>query len=117
MVTFPLFSIAVVSALSAVWAETLAAESYTAGAKADQVTDLPGAQSSLISNQFSGYLDVSDTKALHYMYFESERNPATDSVIFWTNGGPGSFPNAFLTKHHRSSPHILFIPPHIHPIL
>ena len=63
---------------------------YTAGALADQVTTLPGALGPLKSKQFSGYLDISETKALHYMYFESEGNPATDSVIFWTNGGPGN---------------------------
>eukprot|EP01032_Pedospumella_encystans_P009102 gene9102-10747_t len=62
---------------------------YTVGALADQVTTLPGALGPLKSKQFSGYLDISETKALHYMYFESEGNPATDSVIFWTNGGPG----------------------------
>ena len=63
---------------------------YTAGALADQVNTLPGALDPLKSKQFSGYLDISETKALHYMYFESEGNPATDSVIFWTNGGPGN---------------------------
>ena len=64
-------------------------ESYTIEAQADQVHSLPGATSSLKSNQFSGYLHISPNKGIHYMYFESERNPETDSVIFWTNGGPG----------------------------
>lgn len=63
--------------------------SYSAEALADQVVTLPGAHSSQKSKQFSGYLDVSATRGIHYMYFESERNPEKDSVVFWTNGGPG----------------------------
>jgi carboxypeptidase C (cathepsin A) len=54
------------------------------------VTSLPGATNPLMSNQFSGYLNVSNTRGIHYMYFESERDPEKDSVIFWTNGGPGT---------------------------
>jgi carboxypeptidase C (cathepsin A) len=64
--------------------------SYTLSAEEDRVTSLPGATSPLLSNQFSGYLNVSSTRGIHYMYFESERDPENDSVIFWTNGGPGS---------------------------
>ena len=62
---------------------------YTDGAVNDRVTELPGALSELKSNQFSGYLNITNTKALHYMYFESENDPTKDNVIFWTNGGPG----------------------------
>lgn len=64
---------------------------YTQVAVDDQVTNLLGATSVLKSNQFSGYLNVSSTRGIHYMYFESELDPAKDSVIFWTNGGPGTF--------------------------
>jgi len=74
---------------------------YTAGALADQVTSLPGALGPLMSKQFSGYLDISPTKALHYMYFESEGNPATGSVIFWTNGGPGT--RHCILSHHSTN--------------
>jgi carboxypeptidase C (cathepsin A) len=62
---------------------------YTPAALSDQILSLPGATSPLLSNQFSGYLDISSTKHIHYFYFESERNPATDDIFFWTNGGPG----------------------------
>ena len=72
-----------------VQAEVFTQNAYSPEALTDQVTSLPGALSPLMSHQFSGYLDITDTKALHYMYFESERDPETDSVIFWTNGGPG----------------------------
>jgi hypothetical protein len=64
--------------------------SYTLPADRDRVISLPGATSPLLSNQFSGYLNVSNTRGIHYMYFESERDPEKDSVIFWTNGGPGT---------------------------
>lgn len=61
---------------------------YTDKALSDQIISLPRS-TPLLSNQFSGFLDITDSKNLHYMYFESERSPETDSVVFWTNGGPG----------------------------
>lgn len=77
-------------------ASTTSTNSYSDGAEADRITDLPGASSSLLSAQFSGYLEITETKALHYMYFESERDPTKDPVIFWTNGGPGTV-HVYLT--------------------
>ncbi len=65
-----------------------ATAAYTQEASADQITEMPGADS-LYSNQFSGYLNISDDKLIHYVYYESENNPVTDPVVFWTNGGPG----------------------------
>jgi cathepsin A (carboxypeptidase C) len=38
---------------------------------------------------YSGYLDVTDSKSLHYVFVESQDDPANDPVIFWFNGGPG----------------------------
>ena len=61
---------------------------YTSAAQNDQILSLPRA-TPLRSNQFSGFLDITATKNIHYMYFESENNPNRDSVVFWTNGGPG----------------------------
>lgn len=61
---------------------------YTPEAVRDQVTSLPRS-TPLLSNQFSGFLDITPTKNIHYMYYESENDPATDPVVFWTNGGPG----------------------------
>lgn len=55
---------------------------------ADKIESLPNAPA-LLSNQFSGYLKISSTKRIHYFYVESEGDPASDPVIFWTNGGPG----------------------------
>eukprot|EP01038_Epipyxis_sp_PR26KG_P013542 gene13542-18166_t len=68
---------------------------YTPEALADQVISLPGADKLNIKfNQFSGYLSIPGTdgtlsKHMHYWFVESVKNPASDPVAFWTNGGPG----------------------------
>jgi carboxypeptidase C (cathepsin A) len=62
---------------------------YTAEALADQITDLPGLTFTPSFAQFSGYLEVSPTRSIHYWYIESLNNPTTDPVVLWTNGGPG----------------------------
>jgi carboxypeptidase C (cathepsin A) len=63
---------------------------YTPEALADEVKNLPGTEKlDLNFRQFSGYLPVTATKNLHYWFAESQNNPATDPVAFWTNGGPG----------------------------
>lgn len=54
----------------------------------DRVWSLPFAPS-LKSNHFSGYLEIDAKKRMHYVYIESENDPSTDSLILWTNGGPG----------------------------
>ena len=64
------------------------AAGYTEGAVNDEITSLPNAET-LRSKQFSGRLQISRSKFIHYMYFESERDPHSDAVVFWTNGGPG----------------------------
>lgn len=38
---------------------------------------------------YSGYLQAQPDKFLHYMFVESQSNPATDNLIIWFNGGPG----------------------------
>lgn len=62
--------------------------SYTDAALLDKVSSLPGF-ASLNSNVFSGYLAAATGKYIHYIYVESENDPSTDPVTFWTNGGPG----------------------------
>mmetsp|Transcript_33113 Transcript_33113/g.37587 ORF Transcript_33113/g.37587 Transcript_33113/m.37587 type:complete len:449 (-) Transcript_33113:220-1566(-) len=41
-------------------------------------------------NVYSGYLDIpNNEKKFHYIFQESQSNPATDPVLLWLNGGPG----------------------------
>ncbi|KAM5543857.1 hypothetical protein V8D89_002474 [Ganoderma adspersum] len=37
---------------------------------------------------YTGYIDI-EARHLFFYFFESRRDPDTDDVIFWTNGGPG----------------------------
>lgn len=64
---------------------------YTKAAMNDRITSLPGLDFDLDFNQFSGYLTVSEAtnRSIFYWYVESQSNPSTDPVVFWTNGGPG----------------------------
>ena len=54
----------------------------------DKVLSLPDC-APLPSNWFSGYLDVTSTKGLHYVFIESLDKPSTDPILVWFNGGPG----------------------------
>ena len=56
----------------------------------DYIINLPGLSEDLQSlHQFSGYLNVSTTKKIHYWFVQSESDPINDPLVFWTNGGPG----------------------------
>lgn len=60
------------------------------GAKeADLVKKLPDCGDTLPSKWYSGYLNVTQTKALHYIFVESHSDPKNDPVVVWFNGGPG----------------------------
>ena len=55
----------------------------------DEVVDLPQ-MPDLSFDLYSGYLPINNTD--HYLFYIaalSQRNPATDPIIFWFNGGPG----------------------------
>jgi carboxypeptidase C (cathepsin A) len=54
----------------------------------DLMPNLPDAPP-FTTNTYSGYLTVTDTKALHYVFAESQSEPSTDPVVIWFNGGPG----------------------------
>uniref|UniRef100_F6Y403 Carboxypeptidase n=1 Tax=Ciona intestinalis TaxID=7719 RepID=F6Y403_CIOIN len=60
-----------------------------AAKSADLITSLPGLSNFPSFKQYSGYLDATSTKHLHYWFVESQNNPATDPVVLWLNGGPG----------------------------
>ncbi|XP_075731411.1 lysosomal protective protein [Rhipicephalus microplus] len=60
------------------------------GPPEDEVTHLPGLANQTTSfKQYSGFLQAGGTRRLHYWFIASERNPETDPVILWMNGGPG----------------------------
>ncbi|XP_072013118.1 lysosomal protective protein-like isoform X1 [Amphiura filiformis] len=65
----------------------------------DEVTSLPGLSTPPSFKQYSGYLDATGTKHLHYWYVESQNDPDNDPVVLWMNGGPGcSSLDGFLSE-------------------
>ena len=72
----------------------LAAPVVRGAASEDAVTSLPGWAGDLPSAWYSGYVDISKAMGQgmmsHYIFIESEGDPATDPVILWSNGGPGA---------------------------
>lgn len=72
---------------------TSAALPYTKEALADEIINLPGLKTPPPSDthrSFSGYLPVSSTKNIFYIYVESKASTqASDPLVLWTNGGPG----------------------------
>jgi len=63
---------------------------YSQQALLDQITDLPGLNYPIKFNQFSGYLNLSNsTKHIHYWFLEAEVDVESAPLVFWTNGGPG----------------------------
>lgn len=59
------------------------------------VQSLPGWNGTLPSNWYSGFVDVSpsplNTKMYeHYVFVESENDPANDPLVLFMNGGPGA---------------------------
>jgi carboxypeptidase C (cathepsin A) len=67
---------------------------------ADLITSLPGWTGPFPSAQYSGYLDITSSKHLHYWLVLSESNPATAPTVLWLNGGPGcSSLDGFIYEH------------------
>ncbi|KAF7632438.1 Carboxypeptidase [Meloidogyne graminicola] len=56
----------------------------------DEITEkLPGLNFKLNFKHYSGYLQISKNKYLHYILITSKGNLNKDPLIFWFNGGPG----------------------------
>jgi len=54
----------------------------------DLVLGLPDVDR-LNADWYSGYIDASPTKHLHYVFVTSLTDPINDPVVIWFNGGPG----------------------------
>ena len=57
------------------------------------IRDLPGIDNAQIKfKQYAGYVTVNEAKGRNFFYWfvESQNSPATDPLLLWLNGGPGS---------------------------
>jgi serine carboxypeptidase-like clade 2 len=54
----------------------------------DRVTSLPD-YGPFKSPNYAGYVDIGGGRKSFYYFIESERNPSTDPLLLWLNGGPG----------------------------
>ena len=57
-----------------------------------EVKSLPGWHKELPSRQYSGFVDANQNSSLqmHFWFIESEKDPTTDPLLLWFNGGPGA---------------------------
>jgi cathepsin A (carboxypeptidase C) len=55
----------------------------------DRVGQIPGMPAYNTFKVWSGYIDIIGDKHLHYMFLQSQKDPANDPVVIWFNGGPG----------------------------
>ncbi|KAH7697148.1 Protein F41C3.5 [Aphelenchoides avenae] len=62
---------------------------FSLASAVNEIKDLPGLTFDVKFKHYSGYLKASATRHLHYWLVESQRNPSTDPLVFWFNGGPG----------------------------
>lgn len=72
-------------------ASAIAALAVVSSAKpmGDLIKTLPGWDAPLPSHHFSGYLNASATKHLHYYFVECEDPDVDAPTVLWFNGGPG----------------------------
>eukprot|EP01061_Rhynchopus_euleeides_P003466 TRINITY_DN12714_c0_g1_i1.p1 TRINITY_DN12714_c0_g1~~TRINITY_DN12714_c0_g1_i1.p1 ORF type:complete len:473 (+),score=213.43 TRINITY_DN12714_c0_g1_i1:37-1455(+) len=71
----------------------LAAQAATALTPNDfEVTSMPGMAEKPSFKHYAGLMPLDDGKGteLFFWFVESARNPSTDPVVLWMNGGPGS---------------------------
>ena len=59
----------------------------------------------LNADWYSGYLDASATKHLHYVFVTSLTDPINDPVVLWFNGGPGC--SSLLALFQEHGPYVI----------
>ncbi|XP_077982821.1 lysosomal protective protein-like [Glandiceps talaboti] len=65
----------------------------------DEIKSLPGLKQQPTFKQYSGFLNATGTRKLHYWFVESQGNPSKDPLLLWVNGGPGcSSLDGFLSE-------------------
>ena len=81
----PLLALAQIGGSGSTW-------HYTSQAIADRVDRVPG-QPDVSFSQFAGFVGIGDStgprRDIFYWFVESQRDPANDPLLLWTNGGPG----------------------------
>lgn len=69
--------------------------------EADRVMELPDMAKFDSFALYSGYLEIPEKKRkLHYMFAESQNDPANDPLVIWFNGGPGCSSMLGFTQEH-----------------
>ncbi|XP_068120591.1 lysosomal protective protein-like [Hyperolius riggenbachi] len=78
----------------------LGALSTEAAPQEDLISNLPGLDKQPPFRHYSGYLNATGGKYLHYWFVEAQQDPSSSPVVLWLNGGPGCSSLAgFLAGH------------------
>jgi len=77
--------------LSLTFAGSIKSRQASSGSYANPLKTLPGFDGSLPFSSYTGYINVNkeQTRRNFFWFVESQGNPETDPLVFWTNGGPG----------------------------